>query len=149
GLLVTNTGLTTQILNGLVFDLYSGPGLISNVSLVAGIWNDLWSEQGDPKVGPWNEFDWFVGVNFTIAKDWRAGIQFIQFLSPTGAFEAESNMELSLAYNDAKSGLPIAFNPYVKLFYAMAGDSTVVFGRKGGTYDVEIGMVPSYTFKTM
>jgi hypothetical protein len=147
GLWVTNTGLTTQVLNGLVFDLYKGPGLISDVSLVAGIWNDLASDQDDAKVGPWNEFDWFVGINFTIARDFKAGITFIQFLSPTGAFEAESNFEFSLAYSDSKSGLPFTINPYVKLFYAAAGDSTVVVGRKAGTYDVELGMVPTYVIK--
>jgi hypothetical protein len=147
GLWVTNTGLTTQILTGVAVDLYKGPGLISNVSLAAGIWNDLWSEQNDPKVGRWNEFDWFVGLNFSIGRDWRAGIQFIQFLSPTGAFAAESNIEFSLAYNDSKSGFPISLNPYAKLFYAVSGDSTVVFGKKGGTYDVELGIVPTYTFK--
>src|ERR1043166_4962284 len=131
GLLVTNTGLTTQILNGLVFNLYKGPGLISNASLTVGIWNDLWSEQDNPKVGSWNEFDWFVGLNFTIAKNWNAGVLFIQFLSPPGNFRAESNIEFSLAYNDSNHGWPIALHPYVKLFYAAAGDSTVVEGRKG------------------
>jgi hypothetical protein len=147
GLLVTNTGLTTQILNGLVFDLYKGPGLISNVSLTAGIWNDLWSEQDQPKVGSWNEFDWFVGMNFTVAKNWNAGVQFIQFLSPPGNFKAESNIQFSLAYDDSKRGWPIALNPYVKWFYAAAGDSTVVEGKKGGTYDVELGIVPTYVIK--
>jgi hypothetical protein len=36
GLLVTNTGLTTQILSGLAFDLYKGSGLISNVTFTGG-----------------------------------------------------------------------------------------------------------------
>ena len=96
----------------------------------------------------WNEFDWFVGMNFTVAKNWNAGVQFIQFLSPPGNFKAESNIQFSLAYNDSKSGWPIALNPYVKWFYAAAGDSTVVVGKKGDTYDVELGIVPTYVIKT-
>jgi hypothetical protein len=147
GLLVTNTGLTTQILNGLVFSLYKGHGLISNVTLTAGIWNDLWSEQNNPKVGSWNEFDWFVGLDFTVARNWNAGVQFVQFLSPPGNFRAESNIQFSLAYDDSNRGWPIAIHPYVKLFYAAAGDSTVVEGKKGDTYDVELGLVPTYIIK--
>ena len=30
------------------------------------------------------------------------------------------------------------------MFYAISGDSTVVTGAKGGTFDVEIGFSPSY-----
>jgi hypothetical protein len=41
GLLVTNTGLTTQVLSGLVLDLYKNPnGFINKVSFVGGTWND-------------------------------------------------------------------------------------------------------------
>src|SRR5438105_7978900 len=61
GLLVTNTGLTTQVLSGLVFDVYKNQnGFINKVSFTGGTWNDLWSEQRNPFVGAWNEFDWFL-----------------------------------------------------------------------------------------
>src|SRR5438132_13438916 len=64
GLLVTNTGLTTQILSGMAFDLYkSKTGFINDISVYGGVWNDLWSKQADPFVGSWNEFDLFVGFN--------------------------------------------------------------------------------------
>ena len=37
----------------------------------------------------------------------------------TTSFPAtEHNVEFSLAYDDSHWGLPIVFNPYVKLFYA-------------------------------
>jgi len=145
GLLVTNTGLTTQVLSGLVLDLYKDPnGFINKVSFIGGTWNDLWSEQRNPTVGAWNEFDWFIGSEVVFAKDWTFGVQFVQFLSPPGNFRAESNVEFALRYGDRGFGvLPIAINPYVKLFWAAAGDSTVVVGDQGDTYDVEIGMVPT------
>src|SRR2546428_9977773 len=65
GLLVTNKGLTIQILNGFVAPVYSSAsGPISDVSLVAGVWNDLNpSHQNAPT---YNEFDAFGGVNFSI-----------------------------------------------------------------------------------
>jgi hypothetical protein len=35
-----------------VFSLYNDPsGSINNVSFVAGIWNDIWTAQGDRTVG--------------------------------------------------------------------------------------------------
>lgn len=149
GLLVTNTGLTTQALMGLVLDLYKDPnGFINKVSFTGGTWNDLWSEQHNVAVGAWNEFDWFIGADVVFAKDWTFGAQFIQFLSPPGNFRTESNVEFSLKYSDKGFGvLPFAINPYVKLFWAADGDSTVVVGDKGNTYDVEIGMVPTFDFK--
>src|SRR5713226_8729471 len=69
GLLVTNTGLTTQVLMGLVLDLYKNPnGFINKVSFTGGTCNDLWSEQRNPLVGAWNEFDWFLGADVVFAR---------------------------------------------------------------------------------
>jgi hypothetical protein len=149
GLLVTNTGLTTQILSGLAFDLYKDPtGPINLVSVYAGAWNDLWSVQNSPTVGSWNEFDWFVGGSVTFAKYWKAGAQYIVFLSPPGNFAQERNLELTLSFDDGSlTGYPVSINPYVKWFNAISGDSTVVVGNQGKTYDVEIGMVPTLALK--
>jgi hypothetical protein len=149
GLLVTNTGLTTQVLTGLVLDIYKNPnGLINDISVYGGFWNDLWSKQNHPTVGSWNEFDWFVGGDVVFAKDWKFGVQYIEFLSPPHAFPGiERNVEFSLSYDDTKWGWPVAFHPYVKLFYAVSGPSTVVLGKGGDTYDVELGVVPTLDLK--
>src|SRR6202171_5534636 len=110
GLLVSNTGLTTQILMGLVFDVYKNPGgFINDVSIVAGGWNDLWSKQGDfvfpngtrEAVGAWNEFDWFVEGDFKFAQYWKFGVQYIEFIPPahdlpTSFPRTERNLEFSL-----------------------------------------------------
>lgn len=153
GLLVTNTGLTTQVLNGLVFDLYKNPkGFINDISFYGGTWSDLWSEQHDTRVGSWNEFDWFVGVDVKFADYWKAGVQYIEFIPPahdlaTSFPATERNIEFSLGYSDAHLGYPVAINPYVKLFYAVNGPSTVVLGKGGDTFDVELGMVPTLDLK--
>ena len=144
GLLVTNKGLTAQLLTGLAFDLYDDAnGSINNVSISGGFWNDFASAQNAAKVGSWNEFDWFVGTNATFLKDWTGGVTYIEFLSPPGAFKAEKNVEFSLSFNDSPYLKPLSIHPYAKLFWAVAGDSTVVLGRKGDTYDVELGIVPT------
>jgi hypothetical protein len=153
GLLVTNTGLTTQILTGIAMDLYKDKaGFINDISVNGGAWSDLWSEQHDPHVDSWNEFDWWVGMNVTFAQNWTFGAQYIEFIPPAAdlatSFPAiEHNMEFSLSYDDTGWGWPIPIHPYVKLFYELSGPSTVVLGDKGNTYDVEIGIVPTIDAK--
>lgn len=162
GLLVTNTGLTTQIVNGLTFDLYKNQnGLINSFSVTVGTFNDLWSQQNSvtgganavtpgrfDAVGSWNEFDWWVSADWTIGKYWKTGVTYITFLSPPGAFRQERNVEPYIRFDDgALTGWAFTINAYAKLFYAISGDSTVVVGNQGNTYDVEIGMVPTVDLK--
>ncbi len=150
GLLVHNSGFATQYLTGLVLDVYKDKaGFINDISFNGGVWNDLWSNQHDPLVGPWNEFDWWVATNVVFAKDWTFGVQYIEFLPPTPlSFPGtERNIEFSLAYDDTSWGWVIPLHPYVKLFYAASGPSTVVLGDKGDTYDIELGVVPTYDSK--
>ena len=149
GLLVTNTGLTTQIVSGLTFSLYKNPDTwINSFSVTVGTFNDLWSQQNHVQVGSWNEFDWWVSADWTIAKYWKTGVTYITFLSPPGNFRQERNVEPYIRFDDgALTGWAFTINPYVKLFYAIAGDSTVVVGNQGDTYDVEIGMVPTLDLK--
>jgi hypothetical protein len=145
GLLVTNNGLTTQILNGLVFDAYNNPGaLVDDFSLVAGIWNDIDSGQHSTSVGPWNEFDWFAGANFEVDKLWTLGVTYVEFLSPPGNFSTEHNIEFSAKFDDSPFLAPVSLHPYAKLFYEIAGPSVVVTGKGGGTFDVELGAVPTF-----
>jgi hypothetical protein len=149
GLLVTNTGLTTQIVNGLTFSLYKNQdSWINSFSITVGTFNDLWSKQNNTNVGSWNEFDWWVSADWTIAKYWKTGVTYIVFLSPPGAFSQERNLEPYIRFDDgALTGSAFTINPYVKLFYAISGSSTVVVGNTGKTYDVEIGLVPTLDLK--
>ncbi|WP_293372579.1 hypothetical protein [Nevskia sp.] len=142
GLLVTNQGLTTQILGGIVF---LTPG---NTSIVIGTWNDINTDGADYQrpspVGAWNEFDYFAGINWQPTKSLKVGAAYVVFLSPPGNFQTEHNIEFTAYYSD-----PYKLNPYLKVFWAVGGDSTVVLGRRGDTFDVEIGANPSYTFKSI
>jgi hypothetical protein len=86
-------------------------------------------------------------MSVKFAQYWKFGVEYVEFLSPPNNFRTERNVEFTLAYDDSHWGFPIVLNPYVKLFYAAAGDSTVVVGKKGDTYDVEIGVVPTVDLK--
>jgi hypothetical protein len=141
----TSDGETIQALDGLVLDVPQNPkGAITDVSFVAGTWTD-WNPGYDPKLNKetFNEFDWFVGANAKVGKDWTAGVQYVEFISPQQAFVTEKNVEFSLAFDDSDYLKPISLKPYAKLFYAASGGSTVVVGKAGGTFDAELGIAPS------
>lgn len=138
GLHVTTKGTTAQILNGLVLDFpQASGGLVTDISTVAGTWTDL----NPGETHTLNEFDWFVGVNAKLGTKVTVGAQFVEFVSGPSAFKTEDNMEFSLSYADGLK--PITLNPYAKFFWAMNGDSTVVLGKRGKTFDVELGAVPT------
>ena len=150
GLLVTKKDLTTQVLAVIGLDLYKNPDpaeIINKMSVTAFVWNDLWHGQHNHNVGAWNEFDWGAGTNVTLLQDWTLGAQYLEFLSPPGNFASEKNIEFLVAYDDSKWGLSVRFKPYTKFFWAVTGDSTVVVGKHGHTFDVEIGLVPTVDFK--
>lgn len=144
GLLVHDTGVAMQILSGLAVNVYQNPaGTLNTVTITGGVWNDLWTKQNDPNNGDWNEFDWFIGISAVLDQKWKVGVQYIPFVSPPKAFRTERNIEFSASYSDTPSAFGLSFNPYAKLFWNVDGDSTVVTGDGGGTFDVEIGMVPT------
>lgn len=143
GLHVTSDGATIQFLNGLVLDFPQDPaGVVTDVSVVAGTWTDFNPGYKSPNTQDLNEFDWFVGANAKFGKAWTAGAQYVEFISGPGAFKTEKNIEFSLFYADGLK--PVSINPYAKFFWAIDGDSTVVTGKKGHTFDVELGATPTW-----
>ncbi len=149
GLPVTTAGETVQAVDGLVLDQPLDPkGFFTDVSFVAGTFMD-WNPDYDHHRNSesFNEIDWFLGVNTRIGKDWRVGVQFVEFDSPQKAYVAEKNIEFSAAFDDSPYMPVVKFQPYVKLFYAVAGGSTVAVGKPGGTFDVEIGADPTFDLK--
>ena len=142
GLVVTTAGGTVQILNGLVA---VAPG---GIAITAGSWVDLnpGYSRADGNITTLNEVDLFVGISGTIARKFKVGAQYVQFISgqPSVAFKDERNIEFSLAYDDSAPGKNLTLNPYAKFFWAFSSkSSTVVLGKRGGTYDVELGLVPT------
>jgi hypothetical protein len=143
GLVVTTAGGSVQVLNGLVLVAPSG------IAFHAGTWTDInpGYSRSDGNISAVNEFDFFVGVSGDIAKNLEAGVEYSQFISgqPSVAFKDERNIEFSLKYKDGSKDNAFSFNPYAKLFWAFdSKSSTVVTGKAGKTFDVELGAVPTY-----
>lgn len=138
GLVVENEGLVIQPIGGLVLPLDE------TFTLIGGVWNSINTNQDDPEVGSYNEIDPFITLSAKLG-DFELSGTYVPFISPAGAFETEHNIEFALKYSDKWFG-DLTINPYAKFFWAVSGDSTVVTGRRGDTFDVELGVNPSYTF---
>lgn len=141
GLVVVDDGATIQVLNGLVAVAPSG------VAIHAGTWVDLNPGYNRAEnITAVNEFDWFVGISAPVAKGLTAGVEYSEFISgqPSVAFKPERNIEFSLKYADGGPDSKVTVNPYAKVFWAVdSKSSTVVLGKRGGTFDVELGAVPT------
>ena len=138
GLVVEDQGLVIQPIGGLVIPIDD------TFTVIGGVWNSINTHQDDPEVGSYNEIDPFIELSAKLGQ-FELSATYVPFISPSGAFETEHNSEYAVKYSDKWFG-DFTLNPYGKFFYAMSGDSTVVLGRKGSTFDVELGIVPTYTF---
>jgi len=142
GLVVVDDGATIQVLNGLVL---VSPG---GFAIHAGTWVDLNPGYNHAEnITAVNEFDFFVGVSTKITPKVEVGVEYSQFISgqPSVAFSNEHNIEFSVKYFDGAPDAQFTINPYAKLFWAVSSkSSTVVYGKRGGTFDVELGVVPTY-----
>ncbi len=143
GLVVTTAGAAVQVLGGLVLVAPNG------VAFHAGTWTDINPEfsRKDGNITAVNEFDFFFGVDADVVPKVNVGVEYSQFISgqPSVAFKTERNIEFTLKYKDKSPDSPVSFNPYAKLFWAFdSKSSTVVLGKRGGTFDIELGAVPTY-----
>lgn len=153
GLVVENQGLVVQPVAGMVFPI-ADIGPLKDFTFVAGVWNSFNEHQDDERVGSWNECDFFASFS------WKMGDQ-LNFALTYGAWffpestpnkpDVEQNLDLKISFDDSKmwGSSGFALNPYVDLWYAIAGSSTVVLGDTGSTGYVELGIVPTYTCKAI
>ncbi|WP_428391528.1 hypothetical protein [Lichenicoccus sp.] len=145
GLLVTDKGDTVQLLDGLVLDFpRDAKSRFSDFSIVAGTWSDFNPGYQAPNRNVVNEVDYFAGVGAKLFHDFKAGVQYVAFTSPQRAFHVKHNIEFNLSFDDSPWLQPISIQPYAKLFWAVAGSSTVITGRQGNTFDVELGALPAW-----
>lgn len=153
GLVVENSGVVWQPVGGLIIPI-GDAGPFKNLAVIGGIWNSVNSAQGDTNVGPWNEMDVFVSFSADVAEKFNLTLTYGAWNFPQSTAvnkpSTEHNIDLKVVYNDSDlwgkdSGF--ALKPYVDLFYAVSGSSTVVLGRQGDTGYLEIGISPTFTYK--
>jgi hypothetical protein len=148
GLVIADKGVELQPTGALVFDLYEGKGFLDKVTATAGVWNSLNTSLHIPTAGPWFEIDYFAGLTFHFADRFSLYTRYVAFDSPGNQFQTDNNIESTLSYDDTGwLSKDFGLHPYVRLFYNASGSSTVITGRNGNTWDAELGMVPTYTWR--
>ena len=150
GLIIADRGVEVQPAAGLIFDFYKGTGLIDKASLTVGVWNSVNTSLDIPSAGTWFEIDYLAKLSLQIANRINFSAQYIAFDSPGGQFSTDNNLEFTLSYDDTDLLAPhFGLHPYTRLFYNVSGSSTTLLGRNGNTYDVELGLVPTYVWKPL
>ena len=145
GLLVTNRGATIQSIDLLILDVFSNPsGTITDVSFVGGTFLDFNPGFQAPNTNAFNEIDYIGGASVKIKQNVTLSAQYIQFDSPQSGFFVERNAEFGIKYDDSGWNKVLPLNPYAKLFFTFKGQSSTVVTGHTATFDVEVGIVPSY-----
>ena len=145
GLVVENAGCIWQPVAGIVIPI-GDFGFFKNLTFVGGVWSSINSAQSDERVGSWNEFDIFFSLSADIAPQLNATLTYGAWNFPQSTLakpETEHNIDLKIAYADKWFGPDFSLNPYVDLFWAVEGSSTVVLGKEGDTGYIELGIVPT------
>jgi len=153
GLVVQNEGLVWQPIVGLVIPI-GDLGPVKDVAIDGGIWNSVdFAEAGTYNTGAWDEMDPFFGVSGKIANVVSLALGYTVFNSPQQAYRSEHNVDLKISYDDSKWGMysdsGFSINPYVDIWWAISGSSTVTLGQAGATGYLEPGIVPTFTVKAI
>jgi hypothetical protein len=146
GLVVENAGVAIQPVFGIVMPI-GDLGFLKNFTLVGGVWNSITTNQHDEAVGSWNEMDFFFSMSADIAPQVNATLTYGAWSFPQSTLakpETEHNIDLKVTYADKWFGPDFSLNPYIDIFWAVAGSSTVVLGKQGDTGYLEVGVVPTF-----
>jgi len=156
GLVEQNQGVIAQPYADIYFRLYKGDGAINNVTLQLGGWSSLQSHRNDSIYSPgnysgngvksWFEFDYTAAVAVTFLKNWTSTLSYIEADYPSDQFEANRNLQLGLAFNDADYLGVFALHPHFNVLYELNTNSSGAAGIKKGGWYYELGVAPSYTF---
>lgn len=145
GILQERNGVIVQPYGETSFSLYENEGApISSVSLTGGLWASVQSElTGASGSGPrtFYELDVYGGANVGLFDVVDAGVSYVLYMSPNGAFNNIQEIDFSLGLDDSKWLGVMALNPSAVI--ALEVDGGADYGTNSGTY-AEIGIEPSF-----
>lgn len=148
GIAQQNDSIIAQPYAYVSFNLYEGEDVVNNVALTFGIWNSF----QEANRGNWYEADLSAGIDVTMFEKLTAGLSYIWYQAPNGAFTQVQEVDLKLSFDDSGifpdvAGQPLSFAPYVLFaFEVQNGNDRVsqATGLSRGTY-MEAGIAPSFT----
>ena len=152
GYLQEKKGFITQPWAEVGFSLWessSEDGFFTDLGFVLGNWNSIQTEQtlSTDGTGPgnWYEADLYAGVSLGTSIGLSAGLTYVAYMYPNGAFATVQELDLDFSYDDSSlySGVladyGFALSPYI--LFAFELENGVGVGGKG-TY-FEVGVEPA------
>lgn len=171
GMMVRDKGLTFQPLFLTFIDLYKGDGFINSVKAVGGVWNDIGSSgvsehppYGSKPTTNWTEIDPIGGISIGFAKNFQLDVTYTAFVEQILDIGTSQHLETKLSFNDSDLLGPFAVHPYFLYWQELENKATdadvpyAVFGPSaksgshpapGSSHYFEVGIAPSYTFKSL
>lgn len=167
GMIVHNDGLTVQPLVLGFFNLHRGDSWLSDVTLVAGVWNDF-STAGVSKQAPygsepktaWVEIDPIAGLSFGLGKHVKLDVTYTAFNMQVLDIETSQHLEVKLGLDDSPWLKAFALHPYLIFWQELDGKATAAqvpyfvdpLGRNpgeppGSSFYFDFGVAPAYTFE--
>jgi hypothetical protein len=144
GILQERNGFITQPYAELGVKLYEDEeGPVTGLSLFAGSWNSIHSEQTLNVSGPdnWYESDAYGGIKLALFGNTEAKLSYIAYTYPNGAFATVQEVDFSLGLNDSQWLGTCALNPSVLI---AAETENTALGLDEGWY-LQPGIRPSFT----
>lgn len=169
GMIVRDQGLTVQPLFLGFLNLYKGDGFITDLTLDAGVWNDLGTKPvsvnppyGSKPTTPWTEIDPIAGFSVGLGKQFTLSVTYTAFAEQILAIGTSQHLETKLAFDDTPYLKKFALHPYFLYWQELDGKATdadvpqAVFGPSAGSgshpapgssHYFEVGVAPSYTLE--
>lgn len=150
GLNVENDGAIFQPLALVFANLYSNEStFVSDITLTAGVWSSIHTEESGADPSHWNEFDPILGLGFKFAENFKLDTNYTAFKSMTDSYPMSHHMELKLSFDDSKwMGETFSLNPYVAYWQELDDKATVVFDPSTSeeSYYFTLGINPTLKF---
>lgn len=148
GIIVESKGVVFQPYGNLFVKLHEGKGLIQSFSLQAGFWGDLNSSgPRAAKDSDWKhftEFDWDVGFIVNFAERLSLSSYYLQYFSPSDAYDLGRFINSTLSFNDAGLiGDNFSFQPHFTFLYELPAAGRP--GFRPNAWYLEPGISPNYT----
>ncbi len=147
GLNVENEGLVFQPLLLSFWSLYSNKeNYLNDVTLTAGIWASIHTNESGADPGHVNEWDPILGLSYGLGEYMKFETNFTAFDSLTDSYDTSYHMELKLKFDDSKWLGGFALNPYVAYWQELKNKATVVFDPSTSeeSFYFTLGINPSF-----
>jgi hypothetical protein len=145
GILQENQGVIAEPYFDLYHTIFQSEGSVSKVTLGLQLWSSVHSEktlaQPGNAVPDWYEFDYYVPLAITIAKNTTVTISYLEYNFPNGAFDAARGVQVNVAYDDGDVLGAFALHPHILALYNFEG----IFGiAKSHAWYGEFGIAPGF-----